>query len=151
MARAANWVAAIFAAIGVSACSRSAPPAASAPSRYSAGQVWKYQTRPGEENSRVIVCRVDDSEAGRVLHIKIIGLNVKNPRAPSGKTAELPHAPISEKAFEASVIELMKEPGDSSGYEAGYEQWKAAKGGVFSISVSEIVGHIEKAINEGAS
>ena len=44
---------------------------------FAPGQVWTYKTRPGEEASRIIVCRVEtDPKLGEIVHIHVNGLQI---------------------------------------------------------------------------
>ena len=102
-----------------------------------------------------MVGRVEaDPKGGVIVHIKIVGVSVKNPGAPSGRSTELSHIPISGDALEKSVIEKSAEPISLDGFEEGYETWKKAtggkSGGVFTVSVSEIVGFVEDALSHPA-
>jgi len=108
-------------------------------SKYEEGQVWKYKARDNEKNSTITILKVEDN----VIRIRINGINVVSKA--NLAMNELRHAPIDIKSLDASVMEyagLSKQALDLSGYEA----WKKAKGGVFTITVSEIVDLIQKAV-----
>jgi hypothetical protein len=51
--------------------------ASSATPDFSAGQVWAYRTRPGEEMSRLLIDKVaDDPRLGRIYHISVTGIHI---------------------------------------------------------------------------
>lgn len=124
------------------------PERASSP-RYRVGQVWQYQTRPGEEASRVIVGRIEKIEGiGTVVHVKLTGVQL---RGPQGVATVMFHAPVAEAHLSASVTELTDERGDLEGFAEGYGMWRAAyregKAGVFTLTLFEILETMEQALN----
>lgn len=111
------------------------------------GQEWHYHTRPGEETSTLVILRLEtDSSYGDIVHIAIHGLHIKNARRPDGENTELPHAPISRAALIPSLTTLAAASVPVPDYKEGYQEWLKARGGVFSISVAEIVAYVEKAL-----
>ncbi len=62
--------------------------------QFAPGQVWRYKTRSGEEASRVIIGRIEKSpKIGTIVHVKLTGLQIKNPDAPGGHSSVMTHAP----------------------------------------------------------
>jgi len=120
--------------------------------KFAAGQVWKYKTRPHESDSRLTVVRVDsdDHEYGNIIHIYISSVDIPNPDAPGGKTVFIQHMPYDEDALSESVTELVDETKDLPDCQDGYKFWKEAfekgEAGVFNISVSEAVGFVQQSI-----
>ncbi|MGE8514419.1 MAG: hypothetical protein ACN6N7_17085 [Chryseobacterium culicis] len=123
---------------------------------YRVGQEWNYKTRPTEKSSILKILKIEEyPETGKVIHISISGLKMKNPASPSGYAETLTHIPISEEALDKSVTSLKNETGkkpDSLEMD-GYSYWKKEfdKGdaGIFTIPISEIVGAMEKSIVAG--
>jgi len=117
------------------------------------GQVWSYRTRPNEQGSTLLINKVEsDAKLGSIFHISVSGVKVKNRRAPGGVTQELPHFPVSKKTLEDSVLKLVGTAAPNPGYREGYATWKqafhAGNASIFTISVAEIVGFIEKTVNQ---
>jgi hypothetical protein len=115
---------------------------------FKAGQVWKYHTREGEENSTVTILQVDAHEKlGNVIHVAITGINISNPRTASGYQNHLPHLPYAEDAVSKSVTELVGEVEELPDYAEGYNNWKAAfddgKAGVWTLGLKETVQAID--------
>jgi hypothetical protein len=49
------------------------------------GQVWSYKTRPGEESSRVLINKIEAMpKLGKVFHISVSAVKVKNPQIAGG-------------------------------------------------------------------
>ena len=133
----------------VAACASGPPlPERASSPRYRVGQVWRYQTRPGEEASRVIVGRIEKIEGiGPVVHVKLTGLRL---RGSQGVATVMFHAPVAEPQLSESVTELTDERGDLEGFAEGYTMWLSAyrggKAGVFTLPLAEIVDSMEEAL-----
>ena len=115
------------------------------------GQVWKYRTRPGEEDSRVAIGKIEEIEKfGTVVHVSLTGLKVKTSSTPEGTMSSMAHAPVAQAQVVASVTELTSEPANLEGFEDGYQTWFEAfqkqQAGVFKVELAEMVGQIEKAL-----
>jgi hypothetical protein len=108
--------------------------------QFSPGQVWTFHLDASEPAATLTVLKVETLEKlGEVVHISVSAV-----RVPSGVT-RIGHLPISIAALEKSVVALVgtdNAPADL----AGYEQWKRAKGGVFTVSVSEAMSFVRNAI-----
>ena len=127
--------------------------AQTADSKYKVGQQWNYSARPGEEKSYLIIVKIDnDPKLGRIIHIALRGLKIKNPRSPEGISEDVNHMPFLEEAIEKSGLKLVKEKVDLPDFEEGYGIWRKAydeaKAGAYSITVAEAVGVMEVALNK---
>ena len=117
---------------------------------FSEGQLWAYKTRAGEEKSVVLINKIETHhKLGKIFHISVDGVKVKNRYIQGGISSELPHFPVSEETLKKSLTKLL---GKRSPTPEGYKTWKSAfdagDAGVFTVSVSEIVGFIEDTINK---
>ncbi|HEY9536912.1 MAG TPA: hypothetical protein VIS03_04905 [Kiloniellaceae bacterium] len=117
------------------------------------GQIWRYQTRPGEEASRLFIARIDRGLGTQsIYHIYVDGLKLKNPLYEGGVQDHLPHAPVTRQALEASVTELLQEdaamPDISEGYAAWLLAFEKGQAGVFTQPVNQIVQLIENAFSQ---
>ena len=120
---------------------------------YESGQVWKYQTRPGEEESRITVVAVDEHDKlGTIVHIFVSGLSIRNPHSSTGMVPEISHMPMSSQALDSCVTEMAEIVSELPDFREGYDTWKhafdAGEGGVFSISVAKAIEFMEGAINQ---
>ncbi|MCD2191246.1 hypothetical protein [Actinomycetospora soli] len=117
------------------------------PVEITAGQVWRYRTRPGEHASRAHVLLVeDDPELGALVHARLEGVCVSNPNTEGGVSTWLGHVPITRAAFEASVIAVVAADDDPPDLE-GYRLWRDAHGGAFSKPLAEVVSDIEAIVS----
>lgn len=112
-----------------------------APDRYAAGQVWEYRTRAADAGSLLKIQRVETPAGhdGPIYHISVIGLGLSNPAVGT----ELPHSPVSRETLDASVTRLSDQRPEFPDAAPGIAQWKSAQGGVFTITVAEIIQIID--------
>lgn len=120
---------------------------------YSEGQVWSYKARLGEQKSTVLINKIETHEKlGKIFHISVDGVRVKNRHLKGGVSTELPHFPVSEETLKKSLTKLVAKRAPNQAYIEGYKTWKAAfdagEAGIFTVSVSEIVEFVEEAINK---
>ena len=86
--------------------------------KYKPGQVWSYQTRPGEDASTLTVLRVEEApEKKRIVHIRVDRIQLKNcAGGPGPDTAG--HMPFAREALDASVIKVLR-----TGDVPDYKKW----------------------------
>lgn len=119
-------------------------------------QVWRYATRPGEEQSRIIVLRVDlEPNIGEIIHIAITGVRLMPSNDDLAPRTAIGHVPVARTALEASRLSLELENAEVPEFQKGYDTWRAAfetgSAGVFSVPVAEIVDTTEATIRGGAA
>jgi hypothetical protein len=121
------------------------------------GQVWSYDTRAADRDSTFQINKVETHETlGRIFHISVDQVRVRNPHIEGGISSELPHFPVSEETLKKSAVKLVRDGVEpNSNYLDGYGVWKEAfdrgEAGVFTISIAEIVDLIESSINQSQS
>ena len=120
--------------------------------RYQVGQIWHYETRPGEEDSTFTVLKVETHpKLGVIVHITVQGIRLKNPQAPNGFSERIGHMPFAEEAIDNSILDMSEENPLPDSQE-GYEEWRTAfendNAGIFSITVAEAIDVMEKALNQ---
>jgi hypothetical protein len=125
---------------------------ASSEHEYASGQVWTYHVRPGDEGSTLQINKIDhDPKLGAIFHISVFGLHIPNARIAGGVLRELPHLPVSKETLDKSVESLASEPPRQVAYEEGYALWRRAfdsgHGGIYTISVADIVSTAEQALS----
>jgi hypothetical protein len=118
----------------------------SQPDRYAAGQVWEYRTRPADTGSLLRIQRVEqDATLGPIYHISVIGLRLRN----QDMDPNLPHTPVSRETLDASVTRLSNKTPNFPDFEPGIAQWRADRGGVFTIPVADIIEIIDRQTSGG--
>jgi hypothetical protein len=113
------------------------PPSASAETpAFEVGQVWTLEA-PMASTARVSIGRIEDN--GEVIHISVWGQPVAE-ELPVPNPFSMSHLPIARASLSASVDTLVTEslPTDLR-FEEGYGLWRDAQGGVFTITVAEIL------------
>jgi len=121
-------------------------------SKFKVGQKWSYRARAGEESSYFIIVKIDnDPKLGRIIHIAMRGLKIKNPRSPDGLSESVSHMPFAEEAIEKSEVKLLQEKVDLPDFEEGYRLWReafdAGRGGIYTITVADAVTVMETILN----
>ena len=114
--------------------------------RYAAGQVWEYRTRPADTGSLLRIQRVEhDATLGPIYHISVIGLRLRN----RDMEPNLPHTPVSRETLDASVTRLSNKTPNFPEFEPGIAQWRADRGGVFTIPVADIIEIVDRQTSGG--
>jgi hypothetical protein len=75
---------------------------------------------------------------GEVVHVRIDGVQFKNCTG-GDAPREIGHAPFSRDAIEKSITTLRSQLHEVPDYQAGYTEWRSHCGGVYKISVAEVV------------
>jgi hypothetical protein len=121
--------------------------------KFRVGDVWEYETRKGEEHSRLTIVKIDNSpELGLIVHIGVD--NVRFLNCSGGPEPEaVPHMPFARKALEASVKKRVASGQPLPAFQSGYEEWKTAyskkHAGVYVVSVAGAVSVAEKTFRTG--
>ncbi|HXF84133.1 MAG TPA: hypothetical protein VNK49_01985 [Anaerolineales bacterium] len=118
-------------------------------SKYRAGQVWRYKTRPAEPQSLLTVVKVEtDPKQGTIVHIHVQGLKMKSRYAPTGIVDTISHLPLSEGAMDESVVSLVQENAPLPNYQEGYAEWRQnyeqGHASIFTMPVAKAVDFIEQ-------
>jgi hypothetical protein len=117
-------------------------------SKFRPGQVWQYKTRPDEKNSTVTILKVESvPKLGTILHVRVENIRLKN--CTGGTESEkFEHMPFAREAIERSVTKLVRES-DVPDFQSGYDEWRKACGGVYTISVARAVELAEFTFRKG--
>jgi hypothetical protein len=121
--------------------------------KFRVGDVWEYQTRKGEERSRITIVRIDDSpEIGTIIHIGVDNVHFANCHGGPEPDA-VPHMPFTRKAFEASVKKKLASGQPLPSYGDGYQEWREAyaqkHAGVYVVTIADAVSVAEKTFQKG--
>jgi hypothetical protein len=115
------------------------------PQEYKAGQVWKYKTALGAEESRVVVLKVElQGKKGNLVHIRIDNMPLPSCNGMHLTTA-IEHLAVPEKDLRKSTLQLEREGVDlpDSCFEA-YRDWqnhkKLTKRPLSEVALPGVVG-----------
>jgi hypothetical protein len=106
--------------------------------KFHPGQVWQYKARTGEEKSVLTILRVESLPKGIIIHIRVDGVRLRNCTG-GPEPDKFEHMPFAREAIERSVTKLLHENAEIPDFKAGYDDWRSACGGVYTISVAEAV------------
>ena len=120
---------------------------------FAAKQVWSYQTRSGEEASRIVICRVEsDQRLGAIVHIHVNGLRFLNSRFPGGSSDHIGHLPYASAELKKCLTKLEGTVAELPDFNDGYQKWLAeflkGQAGIWTIPVAEAIGTLEEALNK---
>src|SRR5580698_1421801 len=121
--------------------------------KFQVGEVWEYQTRPGEERSRFIVVKVEaSSELGIIVHIGVDHLTWKS-CSESPFAQHIPHMPFRRSAVDTSATRRVGANRELPDYTGGYQQWReaflAGHAGVYTIPIRDAVSAAEQTWRTG--
>ena len=113
------------------------------------GQEWEFVGRPGDPHPTLVIVRIETlPKLGEVVHVSIRGVRIKNRQAPAGYSEDLAHIPFGRAALERSLTRVAHDSVALPALEDGYEQWKQARGGAFTISVREALDFVEGTLQQ---
>ena len=123
------------------------------------GQTWKYNTRPGEENSTLIILKAENRDSiGKVIIVCIKGIRLKNPIRQYGKIIqmtymeEIPYLALTEEAFLNSITSQL-----SNSNQIAREKIEILKkykinidsvSGLVSLPIKDFLNNAEEGINK---
>jgi hypothetical protein len=121
--------------------------------KFKVGDVWEYDTRQGEEHSKVTILKLDISpELGVIIHVGVDNVHFSNCHGGPEPDA-VPHMPFLRKALDASVRKKVASDQPLPDFQTGYEEWRSAysqkKAGVYVINVAGAVSVAEKTFRSG--
>jgi hypothetical protein len=139
---------ALLAILGLCACSGGDADGSNAVvlAEFQEGQAWSYHARPGEEESIILIGRIENLDGHLVVHIQIQGLSLRNPQVIGGVQRELGHLPISVEALSSSVTVKTIGRLDRESFDEGYGVWQDNRGGIFTLTVGEVIELLEMSI-----
>jgi hypothetical protein len=103
------------------------------------GQMWSIKS-PSPTTAKVIIGRVEQWNQKIVMHISVIDVPIPSCMPGAGQLTIIQHMPFEQSALAASLDRLLATNAPpASKFEDGYNQWRAAQGGIYTISVSKAV------------
>ncbi|RJY09177.1 hypothetical protein [Aurantiacibacter aquimixticola] len=122
-----------------------AAPVAAQEVHYEPGQVWTYETAPGDNGSLIKIQEIEALEGKEpieVFHISMIGIRLADGTVLPG----IMHMPVSRRTLDHSVIELSDSDVPFPDHREGLAMWRDANGGVFTISLAAIADVVREQV-----
>jgi len=110
------------------------------------GQEWSIKSSPASA-TRIVIGRIEPWRDKVVVHVSI--LNVVISANPTMTVSEIAHAPFEESALARSLDQMTATSrSPSSQFESGYAQWKEQHGGIYTVTVSEMISLAIQTLNQ---
>lgn len=136
------WILLLFGTTSASGLSSEHP----APN-FAVGQQWSIRSSP-QSTAKIVIGRIEPWRDKIVVHVAIVDIPLLPSADAATKLTEIAHVPFEQSALAGSVGDLIAiavtPPPD---FEAGYRQWKEQQGGVFTVSVSQVIAVAQKTFN----
>lgn len=122
-------------------------PAYAQPHQYAVGQVWEFEAE--EPNSNVVIAireieRIDtEAEPLEIFHISMSAVELENALIPV-----VGHLPVSRETLDKSVTVQSDRRFEATDFAAGIRTWREANGGVFTISLAEIIDFLNQMMKQ---
>lgn len=104
------------------------------PQKIEIGQEWTIKGMAAE-----VVCfirKIENSASDKVVHVSLKNIPIKDDEA----SIDIDHMPFSEQAVLRSLDQLRTQANDlDDDFEAAYQTWAEAKGGVWEVQIQEAV------------
>jgi len=111
-------------------------------SKFRPGQVWQYRTRSHEEDSTLTILKVESvPKLGTIIHVRVEKIRLRNCTG-GPEPDKFEHMPYTRDAIERNVTKLVRER-TVPAFQTGYEEWRKACGGVYTITVAEAINVAE--------
>ena len=112
------------------------------------GQIWKYKTRPGEENSTITILKIEriTGENGRpvtIVFVQINGLKIRDIYRPDVQVDHIQPYPFQMKTLFNSLTQLVSENNKIPDFEATYNKWRGGKGAYLVVNIIKVINDFE--------
>jgi hypothetical protein len=104
------------------------------------GQEWSIKSA-SPTTAKIVIDRIEPWKNQTVVHISIIDIPASSSEPGTNPVTRIAHIPFEKTALATSVDKLLA-TGISSppNFEIGYKQWKENNGGIYTISVMQVLG-----------
>jgi hypothetical protein len=141
-----GFTAAALLALGVAAHAQDA--AAPKPD-FQAGQQWSIKS-PTPTTAKVVIGRVEPWNGKTAVHVSLIDVPIPSGAPGAGGITQVGHMPFEASALAASVDRLLaRNAPPNMAFEEGYRHWQSAKGGIYTITVSQAIEVMFESITRG--
>src|SRR5262249_6391540 len=103
------------------------------------GQMWSIKSDE-PTTAKIVVGRVEPWRDRVAVHVSVVDVPIPAGMPGAGGKTKIGHLPFDESALARAVERLVKTGVASPEvFESGYEQWKSANGGIFTIPVTQAI------------
>jgi hypothetical protein len=107
-----------------------------------AGQMWSIKP-PAPTTAKVIIGRLENWHGNEIVHVSVVDIPIGGSEDVSPQTTTLGHAPFDKAALVSSLDKLLADGQlPSEDILDSIAEWRAANGGVWTVSVAEVLGVI---------
>lgn len=100
-------------------------------------QIWSYYNNKLDEDSLVIIRKIEAS----CIHVTITNVLI------DGDFIELAHVPINHEKLMLSLKENQNDNFEmKDSFNEGYQEWLKAEGGIWNLSLGEVVNSIRNSL-----
>lgn len=119
--------------------------------QFAVGQEWSIRSTP-ETTAKVVIGRIEVRQGRVIVNVAIVDIPPLAIDSPGTGVSEIDHAPFEESTLARSVGRLLATAvAPPPGFEVGYREWKAKRGGVFTVSVSQVIALAQKTLARGGA
>ncbi|WP_379968232.1 hypothetical protein [Ectobacillus sp. sgz5001026] len=113
---------------------------------FSAGDIYSFEGRKSDPSPQIIILGKEPFLDTTAVHVQIIGIELQ---ISDGQTlTKIGHVPVCEESLRNSVIDYLGKANVPDDELEGIKVWKEAKGGIYTVSLKEIVNIIERTLHE---
>jgi len=112
------------------------------------GQLWSIKS-PSPTTIKVIVGEIEPWRDRTAVLVSIIDIPVPEGWPGGTRTTSVGCIPFDESALVASLDQLLATDATPlPSFKLGLQQWSDTDGGVFTVTVSEIIGHMVEKVSQ---
>jgi hypothetical protein len=115
------------------------------------GQVWSIRS-PSPTTAKVIIGGLEDWHGEAIVHVSMVDVPIPDGAPTAGETTTIDHAPFDRAALASSLGKLLavgRQP--SAEFTSGLASWRAAKGGVWTLGVAEVIAAIFETLKKSTN
>jgi hypothetical protein len=111
------------------------------------GQVWSIKSA-APSSAKIIISGIEPWHGKTVVQISVVDVPI--PQGLGGGTTTIGHMPFDKSAVVVSVDQLLAtDARPPPQFEAGYGEWRAANGGVYTVSVDQAIQLLFETLSRG--
>lgn len=106
---------------------------------FAVGQEWLVKSIP-PGTAKVIIGRIEPWRDKVAVHVSIVDIPVSQEPG-AFRITQIAHAPFEKAALAASVDKLIATGvRPAQNFDSGYAQWKEHNGGIYTVSIAQVLG-----------